>query len=44
MVSVGQQKPLAAIAVTTLEIGWVVLLLTTILGLMALLVDWRLWR
>jgi hypothetical protein len=30
--------------VTTLEIGWVVLLLTTILGLMALLVDWRLWR
>jgi hypothetical protein len=44
LVSVGQQKSLGAITVTTLEIGWVVLLLTTILGLMALLVDWRLWR
>jgi hypothetical protein len=44
LVSVGQQKPLGAITVTTLEIGWAVLLLTTILGLMALLVDWRLWR
>ena len=39
LIRLGQQKPLGAIAVTTLEIGWVVLLLTTILGLMALLVD-----
>jgi hypothetical protein len=30
--------------VTTLEIAWLMLLLTSIVGLMALLVDWRLWR
>jgi hypothetical protein len=44
MVSVGQRKPSGATAVTTLEIAWLVLLLTSIVDLMALLVDWRLWR